>query len=75
MARTDSEIKTEIESLEKILSSGASKTTSDGVTVDFRSSSEINARIFQLKQELQTRNGETVSTVYKNVSMSHGGAL
>jgi len=75
MARTNSEIKTEIESLEKLLSSGASKITVDGVTTDYRSSSEINARIFQLKQELQTRNGETVSSVYKNVPMSHGGAL
>lgn len=75
MARTDSEIKTEIDELEKLLSSGASSISIDGVTTSYRSASELNARIAQLKQELEKRNGDTPTTIYRNVSLDNGAAL
>ena len=75
MARTNAQIETEIEELEKLLSSGATSISGDGWTTNYRSSSEINDRIAQLKQELQSRNGETETTIYRNVSLSNGGAL
>ena len=75
MARTDSEIKTEIDQLEKLLSSGASSVSVDGVTTNFNSPGEINSRIKQLEQELQRRNGEVVTTIYKPVSLAGGQNL
>lgn len=75
MARTNTQIETEIEELEKLLSSGAESLTIDGTTTRYRSVSDINDRIAQLKQELQSRNGEPQTTIYRNVSLANGGAL
>ena len=75
MARTDTQIKEELDALEKLLSSGAKKITIDGVSTDYRETGEINARIFQLKQELDTRNGQVVKTIFTNVNFGHSGDL
>jgi len=75
MALTTTQIKDRIQKLEDLLDSGATNVTIDGVATNFRTQSEINGRIWQLKQELQERNGETITGIYKNVSMANGGSL